>query len=47
MRIVLTPVGSAKSQGDQTVTHDLNFQEEEYEATHKVVSSAAQSKIVS
>lgn len=35
MRIVLTPIG-AKTQGEHTVTHDLNFQEEEYEATHKV-----------
>lgn len=35
MQIVLTPVGAPKG-GDQTITHDLNFQNERYESTHVV-----------
>lgn len=37
MSIVLTPVGAPKG-GDQTIQHDLNFQQERYESTHTVVS---------
>lgn len=36
MSITLTPVGSPKG-GDQTLQHDLNFQQERYESTHTVV----------
>lgn len=36
MTIILTPVGAPKG-GDQTIQHDLNFQQEEYESTHSVV----------
>ena len=36
MQIILSPVGSPKN-GDQTIGHDLNFQNEEYESTHSVV----------
>ncbi|RMY87406.1 hypothetical protein D0862_10697 [Hortaea werneckii] len=35
MTIILTPVGAPKG-GDQTVQHDLNFQQEQYESTHSV-----------
>ncbi|KAK4630987.1 Transcription initiation factor TFIID subunit 14 [Fulvia fulva] len=35
MSIVLTPVGAPKG-GDQTIQHDLNFQQERYESTHTV-----------
>jgi len=35
MSIVLTPIGSPKG-GDQSLQHDLNFQQERYEATHTV-----------
>ncbi|KAK5137330.1 hypothetical protein LTR08_000300 [Meristemomyces frigidus] len=35
MSIILTPIGSPKG-GDQTVQHDLNFLQEEYESTHSV-----------
>lgn len=35
MNIVLTPVGAPKG-GDQTIQHDLNFQQERYESTHVV-----------
>merc|ERR1711939_727502 len=35
MTIILTPVGAPKG-GDQTIQHDLNFQQEEYESTHSV-----------
>ncbi|KAK4554380.1 transcription factor TFIIF complex subunit Tfg3 [Recurvomyces mirabilis] len=35
MSIVLSPVGLPKN-GDQSVQHDLNFQQEEYESTHSV-----------
>jgi len=36
MQITLTPVGTQKG-GEQTLTHDLNFLQERYEATHNVV----------
>lgn len=36
MQIILTPIGSPKG-GDQTLQHDLNFQQERYESTHTVV----------
>ena len=36
MSIILTPVGAPKN-GDQTLQHDLNFAQEEYESTHSVV----------
>lgn len=36
MQIVLSPVGNPKG-GDQTLHHDLNFQQERYESTHTVV----------
>lgn len=36
MQIVLTPIGAPKG-GDQTISHDLNFQQERYESTHTVV----------
>lgn len=36
MQIVLTPVGNPKG-GEQTLNHDLNFQQEMYESTHSVV----------
>jgi transcription initiation factor IIF auxiliary subunit len=36
MTITLTPIGSPKG-GDQTIQHDLNFQQERYESTHSVV----------
>jgi transcription initiation factor IIF auxiliary subunit len=36
MQIVLTPIGSPKG-GEQTINHDLNFQQEQYESTHTVV----------
>jgi len=35
MQIQLTPIGAAKS-GEQTLAHDLNFQQERYESTHNV-----------
>ncbi|KAK4505699.1 hypothetical protein PRZ48_003664 [Zasmidium cellare] len=35
MQIILTPVGNPKG-GDQTLAHDLNFQQEQYESTHSV-----------
>ncbi|KAJ8607766.1 hypothetical protein MRB53_040062 [Persea americana] len=35
MQIVLTPIGAPKG-GDQTVQHDLNFQQGRYESTHVV-----------
>lgn len=35
MSIILTPIGSPKG-GDQTLQHDLNFQQERYESTHTV-----------
>ena len=35
MQIILTPIGAPKG-GDQTLQHDLNFQQERYEATHTV-----------
>ncbi|EMC98198.1 hypothetical protein BAUCODRAFT_32196 [Baudoinia panamericana UAMH 10762] len=35
MQIVLTPLGSPKG-GDQTLQHDVNFAQEEYESTHSV-----------
>ncbi|GAB1741246.1 hypothetical protein NU219Hw_g6487t1 [Hortaea werneckii] len=35
MTIILTPVGAPKG-GDQTIQHDLNFQQEQYESTHSV-----------
>ncbi|KAF7194433.1 Transcription initiation factor TFIID subunit 14 [Pseudocercospora fuligena] len=35
MQITLTPVGAPKG-GDQTLSHDLNFQNERYESTHSV-----------
>lgn len=35
MNIVLTPLGAPKG-GDQTIQHDLNFQQERYESTHVV-----------
>ncbi|QIW95678.1 hypothetical protein AMS68_001196 [Peltaster fructicola] len=35
MNIVLTPVGAPKG-ADQTLQHDLNFQQERYESTHVV-----------
>ncbi|KAK1813856.1 transcription factor TFIIF complex subunit Tfg3 [Friedmanniomyces endolithicus] len=35
MQIILSPVGGQKG-GDQTINHDLNFQQEEYESTHSV-----------
>lgn len=35
MQIVLTPVGNPKG-GEQTLNHDLNFQQEMYESTHSV-----------
>jgi len=35
MTIVLTPIGAPKG-GDQSVQHDLNFQQERYESTHTV-----------
>lgn len=38
MIIQLTPVGSPKN-GDASLQHDLNFQQEEYESTHSVVRS--------
>jgi transcription initiation factor IIF auxiliary subunit len=36
MQIQLTPIGAAKS-GEQTLAHDLNFQQERYESTHNVI----------
>jgi transcription initiation factor IIF auxiliary subunit len=36
MMIHLTPVGQPKG-GEQMLSHDLNFQQEEYESTHSVV----------
>lgn len=39
MSITLTPVGNPKG-GDQTLQHDLNFQQERYESTHTVVRHA-------
>jgi transcription initiation factor IIF auxiliary subunit len=36
MQITLTPVGAPKG-GDHTISHDLNFLQERYEATHNVV----------
>lgn len=36
MSITLTPQGAPKG-GDQVLQHDLNFQQERYEATHVVV----------
>ena len=36
MTITLTPAGAPKG-GDQTIQHDLNFQQERYEATHVMV----------
>jgi transcription initiation factor IIF auxiliary subunit len=36
MTITLTPVGAPKG-GDQLLQHDLNFQQERYEATHAMV----------
>ena len=38
MQITLTPMGAPKG-GDQTVQHDLNFQQTVYESTHSVVST--------
>lgn len=35
MQIQLTPIGTAKS-GEQTLAHDLNFQQDRYESTHNV-----------
>lgn len=35
MQIQLTPIGAGKS-GEQTLAHDLNFQQERYESTHNV-----------
>ncbi|EME47635.1 hypothetical protein DOTSEDRAFT_69554 [Dothistroma septosporum NZE10] len=35
MTITLTPIGAPKG-GDQTLPHDLNFQQERYESTHTV-----------
>ncbi|WPG99798.1 Transcription initiation factor TFIID subunit 14 [Acrodontium crateriforme] len=35
MAITLTPIGAPKG-GDQTLQHDLNFQQERYESTHVV-----------
>ena len=35
MTISLTPVGRG---ADHSISHDLNFQQEEYEATHKMES---------
>ena len=35
MQIQLTPIGAAKS-GEQTLAHDLNFQQDRYESTHNV-----------
>ncbi|SMR45894.1 unnamed protein product [Zymoseptoria tritici ST99CH_1E4] len=35
MQIQLTPIGAPKG-GDQTLPHDLNFQQEQYESTHSV-----------
>jgi transcription initiation factor IIF auxiliary subunit len=37
MQIVLTPIGAPKG-GEQTLSHDLNFQQNKYESTHTVVS---------
>lgn len=37
MMIALTPVGAGPKGGDQTLNHDLNFQQERYESTHVVV----------
>jgi transcription initiation factor IIF auxiliary subunit len=39
MQIVLTPIGAPKG-GEQTISHDLNFQQNRYESTHNVVSIA-------
>lgn len=39
MSIVLTPIGAPKG-GDQTLQHDLNFQQGKYESTHSVVRIA-------
>lgn len=35
MAITLVPIGAPKG-GDQTLQHDLNFQQERYESTHSV-----------
>ncbi|KAF1827034.1 SAS complex, SAS5 subunit/transcription initiation factor IID, subunit 14 [Dissoconium aciculare CBS 342.82] len=35
MNIVLTPIGAPKG-GEQTIQHDLNFQQGRYESTHNV-----------
>ncbi|KAF2213074.1 hypothetical protein CERZMDRAFT_40155 [Cercospora zeae-maydis SCOH1-5] len=35
MQITLVPIGAPKG-GDQTLQHDLNFQQERYESTHSV-----------
>ena len=37
MQITLTPVGVQQKSGEHTLTHDVNFQNERYEATHSVV----------
>jgi hypothetical protein len=36
MQIILTPIGAPKG-GEQTISHDLNFQQNRYESTHNVV----------
>jgi transcription initiation factor TFIID/TFIIF subunit len=41
MNIVLTPIGAPKG-GEQTIQHDLNFQQGRYESTHNVVCASSQ-----
>jgi len=45
MQIVLTPIGAPKG-GEQTISHDLNFQQNRYESTHNVTFRNPKSELL-